>query len=191
MSMKMLYELELRDKNGSLLKRTKRVAHSFVRNWIRMLRGLSSLVNPTLTDASGVSRTFYTYNNSYAVIDLNAGSGIADYGVQVGTSDVAFDKTHYSLQGKIAHGSGSGQLLYGATTVEEYTEVDTKAQFRTVRVFTNSSGSPITVKEIGIVVRNYATAVYYFLAARDVITPQTVPDGATLTIRYTLYYNYS
>jgi hypothetical protein len=194
------YQLDVRDKNGKLLSLTKGASHSFVRNWIRILQCMMKAQNGmvstvVLKDTSNVDRTCYgsaTTPDIRSVIACGAEAANANYGIVVGSSDLAFDRTHYNLQGKIAHGTGAGQLIYGATAVEDYSETDSQARFRMTRTFTNNTGSTVTVKEIGIVFANLAVGVTWnILMARDVLTsPQAIPDGATLTVRYTLYYGY-
>ena len=50
----------------------------------------------------------------------------------------------------------------------------------------------VTVKEIGIVVFNdWGSTHKYFLIIRDVLSsPSSVPDGASLTVRYRIYITY-
>jgi hypothetical protein len=59
-----------------------------------------------------------------------------------------------------------------------------------IRTFTNSSGSAITVSEIGLSVRikaAYMDTWAYILIARDLASPPiSVPNGSTLTLRYLL-----
>jgi hypothetical protein len=194
------YQLEVRDKNGKLLSLTKGDSHSFLRSWIRILQCMmkpksNTVSTVVLKDTSNVDKTCYGSSSATeirSVIACGADASDAGYGIVVGSSDLAFDRTHYNLQGKIAHGSGAGQLLYGAMAVEDYSETDSQARFRMTRTFTNNTGSTVTVKEIGIVFVNYSTvASAAILMARDVLTsPQAIPDGATLTVRYTLYYSY-
>jgi len=197
----MEYELEVRDADGKLVKRVKGISDSFVRNWIRMLRTMhlctTSLetLNVSLLQTNGVSGTF--------VVNTVAGSSLiqmgakcpADtnaYGIRVGTNPAPFDRTHYELQTIIAHGSGAGQMLYGATTIEDYSETDGEVQFRHIRAIVNNSGASITVYEIGIAIANMsAGTVRYFLIARDVIAGGVVvPAGNTLTIRYRMFVSY-
>jgi dihydrofolate reductase len=75
-------------------------------------------------------------------------------GIIVGTSDSAFSSTATSLITKITHGSASGKLEYGvfpdtAFTVEPST-AGSKTAMTLARSFTNSSGSTIVIKEVGI-----------------------------------------
>jgi uncharacterized membrane protein YczE len=76
-------------------------------------------------------------------------------------------------------------------TVEDTDGTPPDTTFRVIRTFTNNTSSPITVYEIGLAIANAynigGTTIYtyYFLIARDVLSsPQTIPAGATLTVRY-------
>jgi len=202
LKIKLEYELEVRDKNGKLISRKKGESHSFVKNFIQILRAFLGASSVSINDTGGASRAFRGYWTHSAYVyteypfDANAGAGTDAYGIQVGGSDAVFSKDNYSLGSKISHGMGSGQLLYGASTFESVTDTDTSSYFRITRAFTNNSGASVTVKEIGIVVRQNivtdgATYLYYFLIVRDVLTsPSSVPDGATLTVRYKIQISY-
>lgn len=191
------YELEIRDKQGKLISKTRRESHSFVRNFIRMLKiFFGRIESESLPNTAGGTSPFYGYTPSCLIciaMSVNAGSGSEAYGIRVGTSSQAFSREDYELIERITHGTGEGQLLYGATMVEEYAETDSEAYFRFTRTFTNNSGSAVTVREIGVAIRQkIGNNNYYFLIARDVLdTPQEIPDGATLTVRYRILITYS
>jgi hypothetical protein len=197
------YDVEVRDKDGKLISKEKGKSDPFTTWFITMLRsffyGDSSMADQTvgLYATDGASHDFYlktTTGKGHVAIAGNAGAGVDTYGIQVGTSNTAFNKNQYALQAKIAHGTGAGQLQYLASSVETVTAEDSIERFRVVRGFTNGSGSTITVKEIGLVIANQkeGLTLYNFLMARDVLTtPQDVPDGSTLTIRYRIYISYA
>jgi len=196
------YEVEVRDRNGKLLTKLKRKGDPFLRNWIRMLRtcflAVSNLaiVSVSLLDVSGASRSFYGSHNSISSagwLCCGAPAGTDTYGIQVGNSNTAFDRAHYSLQGKIVHGSGAGQLLYGVVTVEDYVDEDSTTRFRAIRAFTNSSGGSITVREIGMALRHaLSIGTSDFMICRDVLASEVVvPDGSTLTVRYRMFISYA
>jgi hypothetical protein len=75
-------------------------------------------------------------------------------GIIVGTSDSAFSSTATSLITKITHGSASGKLEYGVfpdtTFTVEPSTAGSKTAMTLARSFTNSSGSTIVIKEVGI-----------------------------------------
>jgi hypothetical protein len=197
------YDVEIMDKDGKLISRCKGKSDPFTTWFITMLRnffyGDSSMADQTvaLYETGGTSKDFYlktVAGKGHVAIAGNAGAGVDTYGIQVGTSNTAFNKNQYALQAKIAHGTGGGQLQYLASSVETVTAEDSTERFRVVRGFTNGSGSTITVKEIGLVIANQkeGLTLYNFLMARDVLTsPQDVPDGSTLTVRYRIYISYA
>jgi hypothetical protein len=196
-----LWEIEVKDKTGKLLKRYTTPARSWLRQFIQILKGEFATrhgttvghENVSVVDETGTGRPypnssasmFYVY---YMNLSTRGDAGDASQGIIVGTSDTPNTLTTYALGGKIAHGSGSGQLVYGAETLEDVTNPSgNDLQFRITRTFTNNSGSTITVKEVGLLVKKYdgESNTRSWLIARDVLpSPVDVPDGATLTIRY-------
>jgi hypothetical protein len=203
---KAVIEYEVRDKNGKLLSKGKFPAKSWVGNIIALLSCIISTWAQTTSNYSASSRSdlIDTSNSarslllgggtSTSVVGGNAPAGTADSGIVVGTSDTPVSLGQYNLQSPIAHGTGSGQLSYGAITVESLVK-DTAWYFRVIRTFTNNSGASITVKEIGLFVRfgmfggpNYFSC----MLARDVpSTPITIPSGSTLTVRYIISHSLS
>jgi hypothetical protein len=198
-----LWEVEVRDKTGKLVKRYKTPAKSWLKQFIVMLKGEFATRagvaygngNATVNDETGTARTYPRSTNGPATdsnmnIATCGDAGDVTQGIIVGTSDTPNTLTTYALGGKIAHGTSSGQLLYGVETVEDVTNPSgNDLQFRVTRTFTNNSGATITVKEVGLLAKKYdsTATLRSFLIARDVLPSAVdVPDGATLTIRYTV-----
>jgi hypothetical protein len=196
-----LWEIEVKDKTGKLLKRYITPAKSWLKQFIQILKGEFATRNNTTTgnanvsvvDESGTARSYPSHTSLNAYTDICNLSTLGDtgdvtQGIIVGTSDTSNTLTTYALAGKITHGTSSGQLLYGAETVEDVTNPSgNDLQFRITRTFTNNSGATITVKEVGLLVKKIdsGNTSRSFLVARDVLpSPVDVPDGATLTIRY-------
>jgi hypothetical protein len=191
-------EVEVRDENGKLLKFKRFKAHSWLKQYYGLVKGLfanpyggSSSGNVSITDISGTNRDYPTsisYVIGYIGMSILAAVGDVSYGLVIGTSDTANTINTYNMGGIITHGSGSGQMLYGGITIENPTNPSGNDWiFRIIRVFTNNSGASITVKEIGIIVRvlDSTNNARSFLIARDVISAGvTVPNGSTLTVRY-------
>jgi len=157
----------------------------------------------TVKDTSGASKSvgvgvvFYNYVSStnywiFLPLTINAPQNDDTYGIQVGSSPASVSRDDYMLGGKILSGSGNAQLVYGAMTVEIPDGIPPDTVFRAIRTFTNNTSDNITVYEIGLVIANQVAsnqstlpAPIYVLIARDVLTsPQTIPPGATLTVRY-------
>jgi hypothetical protein len=191
------WEVEVRDENGKLLKFKRFKAHSYLKQYLGLVKGIfahkynvNNNGNVTVKDTSGTDRTYPNSGMSISAggMPIMADVGQGDYGLVIGTSDTANTKDTYAMGGVIAHGSGSGQMLYGTSTLENPSNPSGNDWvFRIIRVFTNNSGASITVKEIGIIVYTLdsGNTTRYFLIARDVITAGVnVPNGSTLTVRY-------
>jgi hypothetical protein len=196
-----LWEIEVKDKTGKLLKHYVTPAKSWLRQFITMLKGefatrYSTTVgnaNVSVVDETGTARTYPSQSTAtYSTYIMNLSTlgdvGDVSQGIIVGTSDTPNSLSTYALGGKIAHGTGSGQLVYNAETVEDVTNPSgNDLQFRITRTFTNNSGATITVKEVGLLIKKVdsTNTSRSWLVARDVLpSPVDVPDGATLTIRY-------
>lgn len=186
-NIKMGYEIEVRDAKGKLIERKKGNSDSFVENFIQMLYGLmygaASNTQGSVTDTSGYPQSYPNLTStSQALMRVRASAGQHNIGIQVGSGTTPVSKTDYALESKIGHGTGTGQLSYGECSIDAPYEEDGVLKLRIYRNFSNSSGGSITVNEIGIYVSTPAGDV---MIARDVLTsPTTVPDGATLTVRY-------
>lgn len=197
-ALRLKYEVIVRDKNGKVLSREKRSCKSLVTNFAKWLRqwftvtvGTAFADSWTANDTGNQGRTFPD-----GVSDPQGAWGFFmgiintdTYGIVIGTSNQAVDPANYNLIGKIAQGVGAGQMVHGSQTIEAIQVVGSVSSFRNTRVFTNNSGGLITVREIGFIFGLYDSGrvTRYLLGCRDVLgTPKDVPDGSTITIRYTV-----
>jgi hypothetical protein len=146
----------------------------------------------SITDETGTGRNMPpSLSQAFYLVAwaINAPAGSSEYGVKVGAGDTPNSLLTYGLASPIIHGTASGQLLYGTHTIESVINPSgNDLTFRITRVFTNNSGAPVTVKEIGISTKRQdgGGTARTFLFVRDILpSPTSVPDGATLTIRYT------
>lgn len=197
------YEVEVRDKNGKLISKQKGESHSWLKQWLQILKGEFATRhnasvgngNVSINTESGSAVTYphhqyaqyYTYNLNLSTL---GDAGDVTQGIIVGAGDTPNSLTTYALASKIGHGTSSGQLLYGAESIEDVINPSgMDLSFRITRVFTNNSGASVTVKELGILVKkiNSGAASCSFLIVRDVLpSPSSIPDGATMTVRYTV-----
>jgi hypothetical protein len=151
-------------------------------------------ISAGLKDHGGNDVPFQIYSTTTTepsyYLNVNAPVNDANYGIRVGSGSTTPTANDYNLANPIAHGTGSGQLLYGATTIESVVvDENNRTSFRIIRTFSNSSGATVTVREIGLSVKWYRPGYgyTYALLARDVLSSAVdVPDGATLTVRYIL-----
>jgi hypothetical protein len=191
---KAVVEFEVRDKDGKLIQKGRFPAKSWVGNMIRLLNALwktwaqyGGTASPYVTtpsvllDTSNTARSLMIVPGASGYYGGAASAGDTSAGILVGTSDTPVSLAQFNLQQLIAHGTGAGQLSYGATTVEDLT-TDTTYFFRIIRTFTNNSGATITVRELGLFLKPQQQS---FMFARDVpASPINVPNGSTLTLRY-------
>ena len=209
---KVEYELEVRDRHGRLIERREGESRSLLRNFIAALRAImkgkpvtsgstsrtTGGATDTVLDLNGTEVEIYggyRYGNDLYgggwPMATNAPDDDDSYGIVVGKSSVAVAPDDYSLGDKIPHGTDVGQLDYGSHVFEEKAVEGNVSYFKVSRTFTNLSGQSIEVREIGIIAWNYwryessVTKNVKFLILRDVLdSPVSVPDGATLTVRY-------
>ena len=108
-------------------------------------------------------------------------------GIQVGTGTNAVTPTDYALQTRIAHGDGGGEFEYGGCELVGIVFANPNGEFTIRRYFTNVSGGPITVEEVGIYSvggDEDARIAWRFLIARDLTGGVAVADGEILRVTY-------
>jgi hypothetical protein len=176
-------EWELRDPKGRIVKRGKMPIKSWVKQWLQILYVYWNNVTMYVTDTGGASRNI----GGSQLWQINAAAGSSAYGIVVGTSDTPVTRDDYRLGSQISHGTGTGQLTYGAVSIDAPITYGTGYLIRIIRVFTNNSSADVTVKEIGLY--SYWAGSYYFCIIRDVLsTPVTIPSGYSWTVRYNFYF---
>lgn len=184
-------------KDGVVFDKTEK-AHSFVNNFMQMMKhSLDGVANTDYVDTGGAARAA-SYSRSYyysawmtwvAGMNTMGAAGDVARGVCVGTSNTAFALAQYNLQAPIAHGSGSGQLYYGAqVAIADPTWASPNVTLIISRDFSNQYSSGITVREIGIR-GNPGVATQQMaqtLFARDVVADTVVAAGQILNVQYIL-----
>jgi hypothetical protein len=194
---KLWIEYEVKDKDGKLLDKGKIKSQSWVGNIIALISclfniwgtGVSSYVSTAsrsdLIDTSNTARPLRIAVSSATIaMGGNAPAGETTAGIVVGSSNTPVAIDQYSLQALIAHGTGAGQLQYGATTVDPIVKTATTWTLRIIRTFTNGSGATVTVYELGLYLKVCFDGQTIMLARDVPATPITVPDASTLTLRY-------
>ena len=185
------YRITVQDKNNRVVCYTSwRTSHSFVANFLRMM--YSQMAQATLTSVTDVLDAVYTltHNATNSEVNLTVNVAALDdaFGIQTGTGTTAEGVNNTKLATKIAHGTGAGQLSYGAITVNVPAVTGSNTDMVITRSFTNSSGASITINEIGLVFgfKDAGNTTRYFLGIRDVITATAVANGNSVTIEYKL-----
>lgn len=174
-------------KSGEINQHKIKKSESFVRQFLDLLYVTMNVV-PEISGYSirDTGNTVRNISQAYTNLACNAGVGVVTTGIVVGTGAVAPTINDYALGTLIAHGTGGGQLSYGAVTFGLPAYDGTTSQYTITRNFSNSSGGAITVTEVGLYVSGVdPTTTYYFMIIRDVIGGGvSVPNGQTLTINY-------
>lgn len=130
-----------------------------------------------------------------SILGVNAPSGLDTYGILIGSGTTAPTPSDYKLQSQYYEGTGTGFFLHGATTIEGPTVSGNTITIKISRTFTNQAGADQVVSEVGLFARHhwrlanyntfYISPEFHFMIARDVLASSvTVPNGATLTVRY-------
>jgi hypothetical protein len=145
----------------------------------------------TVTDTTGASYSgilsWATQGNQarWCTYWYNQGGlGDSNTGILIGTGTTSPTRTDYTLQAKIPHGTGAGQIYHNQQTYELLDDTS----FRLNREFTNA-GSNLSVSEAGLI---YNTAISGnwrgLLLLRDVFTPVNVTAGNGIRVRYTFSF---
>ena len=184
--------------DGTVVKEWTEPAHSLNLNFASIIYALWNAGTIGLTDTNGNS--IVINGASGGAWSITAPSGNDTYGIVIGSGATAGSTPNpsaYKLVSQILNGTSSGQVQYGAVTLNTPTLSGQTTSFTISRSFTNVSGSTITVTEIGLIV--YMTGFNmeaggqpppissdYFLIAYD-IPSSAIPiqNGQTLTITYT------
>lgn len=184
MKRELWYSVVVRDRNGKVISRERRKSRSFLKAWNQLVYAMMAQTSLNITDTAGVAQSIYgKYGSNLA---MNAGAGVTDFGIRVGTGATAVAIDDYSLGTPIAEGTGVDEMNHLICTVADYGVAPPSCSFLVSRSIVNNSAAEITVREAGI----YAwmsTGVLYGCVTRDVFgTPQAVPMGGTITVDWTI-----
>jgi hypothetical protein len=194
--------LSVNDEHGECLEQYFSKSNSWLRNAYNSLAslflpaqgssgsstfGAGSLSVKTTAASTGRSAGYLIGPYNLDFLNVYNSSANANFGILIGTSDAAESFDQYNLQAPIAHGTGAGQMSYAAGTapVTTYDSGTKKWTSSTRRLFSNSSGSDIVVKEVGFAFNLcWANGVNgNCLMSRDVLaSPITVGNGKVLTV---------
>lgn len=113
-----------------------------------------------------------------------------EWGIVVGSNNVAVTPQDNDLGTKIAHGIAAGELLYAGTEIIYPTFANPNGAMVLRRYFTNESGGNVTVNEVGMISTGFDTSAndtsYLFLIARDVLgAPVVIANTQLLVVTYT------
>jgi len=177
--------------DGKLLKDTGLLpSHSYVIQFLALFDAIWRPSDRAATDTSGANSVMLDISEWTSKFGRgNSGVGNDTYGIVVGTNagTTAEDNENYALDTKILHdGAGAaGKLNYQATSFVAPHVDAPNVDLHISRAFLNETGSTITVKEIGMIIKNTDDTKYH-LILRDVVADEDILDDYTLTVVYTL-----
>ena len=185
------YRILRHDPGGRLVSDTGLIpSHSYVIQFLEIFDAIWNRTDKNATDVDGAETRMIT--TAIALSNqgrVDAGVGADTYGLVVGTNagTTAEDNENYSLDTKILHsGIGdAGKLNYQALTFVAPHVDAPNVDFHLSRAFLNETGVGITVKEIGLIIRNSTSGTFHMIL-RDVVADELVGDDETLTVIYTL-----
>ena len=199
-------ELEVRDKDGNVIQRYRQRSHSWTRNAYNCM--FSQLAGKAYDDSTfgpgklsyketggSIRYTSYCGGSDQPVDGIAQGyrapAGYDTRGIMVGSGTNAESFEDYSLQTKIANGTGAGQLVYVESEPHSKTYADTTMKNTLVRYFNNNSGGDISVNEVALVWHILGGQSFDFLFSRDKLASTvTVPNTGQLKVTYTIQLTY-
>jgi len=185
--------IERYNRKGQLLEKIKQKSRSFLKQFIQLIEVQTNQAAKTITDIVGTDRSvgaldinlFCVPGGGYGYVDPSQRNvQVENVGVVVGSGTTAVTPTDTKLETKIAHGTGSGQLVYLGCGLKPVVISGSDAYIDLVRFFENQSGGDVTINEVGIYAIG-ATQQWGFCICRDVLSSSiTVGDGQLLKVRY-------
>lgn len=170
----MKFEIRVRDPNNEdFMSKPIRKSDLLLRNFIRILVCHLTGAETIAYDQNGEEITITHHQNSFNIM---AGQGNDSKGIVVGLSSESEEPTQYRLISKISHGSGQGQLWYGAMA----TSCEDQSLLVIGRPFTNRTLQDIEVKEVGLLAE---TSSGIILIERTVLV-FTIKAGKTKIVEY-------
>ena len=185
--------IERYNRKGQLLEKIKQKSRSFLKQFIQLIEVQTNQSSKTIQDITGTDRTvdvkdinlFCVPGGGYGYTDpAKRNVQVENVGIVVGSGTTAVTPSDIKLETKIAHGTGSGQLVYLGCGLKPVVISGSDAYVDLVRFFENQSGGNVTINEVGIYAIA-ATQQYGFCICRDVLSSSiTVGDGQLLKVRY-------
>lgn len=177
------YTVEVRDKEGRIIKRISAPSRSYVQQWNELVNLQATQTAKTVKDFGGVNRVL-----TNDLTTLNADGALGHLrGIVVGKGAAAVAITDYALGSLCEEGTGVDQFEHQVVVFTPPAVVGPTCSFTQERTLINNSGAAIIIGEIGIHIQSEGAAYYWHLGIRDVLPgPVTVPSGGAITVTYTI-----
>jgi len=182
------YAVEVRDKEGRVIKRISAPSRSYVQQWNQLINTSVAFAVDTWQkkDTGGVLRTSKGW-----VTNLKANAAIGDVtqGTRVGKGFTPVAIDDYALETPCGEGVGVDEFNHQVVTFTVPAVVGPTCSFTIKRIMVNNSGATINgIREIGCYVEfRQSTFTRYAMGFRDVLPGAvTVPIGGSITVTYTI-----
>jgi len=182
---KLWYAIVVRDRQGKVVSRERRKAHSFLKQWNQLVYvHVTNSVYAGIVDTGGTPLNIQPYAQNFR---MTAAAGQTTYGIRVGTGNTPVAIDNFALETPIEEGTGADQMEHLICTVANYVVAPPSCSHVVSRTIANSSGGVITVREAVCYMVMYDGALKYCCATRDVLAaPQAVPNGGAITIDWAI-----
>jgi hypothetical protein len=197
-----------KDSKGKTIKYRRYRSDSFVGNILKIISYMFGNITyisqsdtvqviniPTQYRLITTSGSTYQYMPAWVANPLEASAGDDTLGIVVGSGSTAVTLNDYNLVSKIPHGTTAGRLSYGASTVQDMNMSNpTLWTFNIIRTFTNNSGAPIDIREIGLIgtylrISGTLLTTDKVMIARDALsTPITLQPNEQALIQYKINF---
>jgi hypothetical protein len=161
--------IEVKDKNGNIIKRHKQRSHSFVANFLTQLEHV-------------------LFNGVYALPGNGWNPPLGyNMGLEIGTGTGTPKPSDTNLFNLISNGTGSGQMSYPSSpSIGQVVINGNTSLFVISSTITNGSGSSVTITEVGLYAQTTNSLITGLLTHDILSSPVTVPSGASITVTYTI-----
>ena len=185
----LLVRLVVKKPDGKVLSDTGyNPSKSFVIQFLEAVWAMFSKMHVYAT-STGNTEEYLIYGTVVGGEDfrLNAPANDDTNGIIVGTGDTPVDNEDYKLATQLTEGVGAGNITHGAQVQGVAGVVGGNVDWECSRIFTNNTGSTITIKEVGEYTYYHVKEPYSsHCIIRDVLgTPVEVPDNCSVTVYYT------
>jgi hypothetical protein len=113
-----------------------------------------------------------------------------EWGIVVGSNNVAVTPQDDAMGTKIAHGTAAGELLYAGMEIIHPTFANPNGQMLLRRYFTNQSGGGVTCEEVGMYSPGYddivGGGIHMFCICRDLTGGVVIANTQLLVVTYTV-----
>jgi len=183
-------------KDGRILESKAGISRSFIKNFLGCLYRQMSNLEYSMLDMNGDARNYAGQINMMSATQADGRQRIwgntdattkygDELGIIIGTGTSGVSAQDYYLSAKIDHGTGAGEMEYFGGKLNDVVISGNDSYFDIERIFRNSSGNPIIIKEYGFSVLAHW---YPTLIIRDSYSDEgdwvTVADGEYLKVTY-------